>query len=131
MNDQLFKIIGFLLIVTACCVLIRAYRPDFAFTVCIAAGAGVLIFILKTVSPAIESIRNSVSQVKSASVYFKVALKALGIAYITGFAADICRDFGQSSLASKAEFAGKCAVFVLSVPLVTSILDAVTEFAKI
>lgn len=131
MNEQLFKVVGFLLIVTAACVLIKIYRPDFAFALCLAAAAGILIYLLTSVIPAVESIRSAISEVKSATVYFKVALKALGIAYITGFAADVCRDFGQSSLASKAEFAGKCAVFVLSVPLITSILDAVSEFSGI
>ena len=55
--------------------------------------------------------------------YFKVAIKALGIGYITSFIADACRDSGQSSLAAKAELAGKAAIFVLSLPLLISVLN--------
>ena len=62
--------------------------------------------------------------------YFKVALKALGIGYITSFAADSCRDAGQSALASKAELAGKCAVWMLSLPLVVSVLKIAVGFIK-
>ena len=55
--------------------------------------------------------------------YFKVALKALGIGYVTSFIADTCRDSGQTSLASKAELAGKTAIFVLSLPILVSVLN--------
>ncbi|MFQ8952752.1 MAG: SpoIIIAC/SpoIIIAD family protein [Oscillospiraceae bacterium] len=50
-----------------------------------------------------------------------MALKALGIGYITGFIADACRDGDRQAL-RKAELAGKCAVFIL-LPLIASILE--------
>ena len=56
-------------------------------------------------------------------------VKALGIAYISEFAADTCRDFGQSALAAKAEFAGKCAIFILCVPPAISVLEAAFKVA--
>ena len=62
--------------------------------------------------------------------YFKVALKALGIGYITSFIADACRDSGQTSLAAKAELAGKTAIFLLSVPLIISVLETAIGFIK-
>ena len=62
--------------------------------------------------------------------YFSVALKAIGIGYITGFIADACRDGGQASLAGKAELAGKCAVFILVLPLIASILETALGFLK-
>lgn len=129
MSEQLFKIIGLLLIASAVCVLIKVYRPDFALAVSITCVIAVLLILFDSVFPAIDNVKNLLSTVRPAAAYFGVALKALGISYLTGFAADVCRDFGQSALAAKAEFAGKCAIFILSMPLINSILDAVTEFA--
>jgi len=62
--------------------------------------------------------------------YFKTALKALGIGYITTFIADSCRDAGQANLASVSEFAGRCAIFILSLPLILSVMETALGFIK-
>ena len=62
--------------------------------------------------------------------YFKVALKALGIGYTTSFCADVCRDAGQTTLASLAEAIGRCGIFILSLPLVFNIIDLALGFIK-
>ena len=58
---------------------------------------------------------------------FKAVLKALGLCYITNFASDTCRDFGQTSLASKVELAGKISIVILTLPLINSILSVALE----
>ena len=49
--------------------------------------------------------------------YSSVLLKALAIALLTGTAADVCRDAGESALASKAELCGQILLFVCGLPL--------------
>jgi len=48
--------------------------------------------------------------------------------YLSGFISDLCRDAGQTALASKAEIAGKCAIFLLCVPLSVTLLGTILEF---
>lgn len=55
--------------------------------------------------------------------YFPVMLKGLSIAFICECACDICRDCGESSIASKVEFAGKIELLLLSLPLLRSVID--------
>ena len=62
--------------------------------------------------------------------YFKIALKALGIGYVTSLSADICRDAGQTTLATLSEIVGKCGIFILSLPLVINIIDLALGFIK-
>jgi len=62
--------------------------------------------------------------------YFTVILKALGICLRTGFISDACRDAGQQALASRAELAGRCAVFIVSLPLLEQILGTAAELIK-
>ena len=78
----------------------------------------------------IAAIEQKIESYGIESDYFKVALKALGIGYITTFIADSCRDAGQANLAIKAELAGKCAIFILSVPLMLYVLDTALGFIK-
>ena len=129
MISELFKILAILLVSATIAVLLNQYRPEYAVMIVTAAAVAVLIIVIKNVFPSISKIRGLIEKSGVSSVYFATALKALGIAYISGFVADTCRDFGQTSLASKAELAGKCAVFVLSVPLMCTVLETALGFA--
>lgn len=130
MTAILFKAMAVLLITAMLALNIGAHRPEYAFILCLAGGGIVLLSVLGAVLPRVNALKSVIDNV-SGSAYFLVALKALGISYITGFVADTCRDFGQSSLAAKAELAGKCAIFVLCVPIAVSVLDSALKFAGI
>lgn len=130
MTAILFKAMAVLLITAMLALNIGAHRPEYAFILCLAGGGIVLLSVLGAVLPRVNALKSIIDNV-SGSAYFLVALKALGISYITGFVADTCRDFGQSSLAAKAELAGKCAIFVLCVPIAVSVLDSALKFAGI
>ena len=101
---------------------VRSYRPEFSVYISIACG--LLLFV--TVLTQLESVMSYVSQLfdraGSARVYFPVLLKVLGIAYITEFAAQVCRDAGENGIASKVEMAGKILIFYVSLPVFTSLI---------
>ncbi len=54
---------------------------------------------------------------------FSLMLKALGIALISRFCADICRDSGESTLAGGVESVGRIAIFSLCIPVLSDILE--------
>ena len=110
-------------IVSAVAVLfLKQHRPELAMLLSAAAGALVLVAL---VSPTLQIAASLGERLSGAglSEIFKVLLKVMGICYLTDFAADLCRDFGQSSLASKVELAGKISVIGLCLPLVDTLLS--------
>lgn len=123
MNSDIFKILGILLISSVLCLILRQKNSEYAMLISVATGIITASLILRHLSMAIEAIKNYIEAYGIETEYFKVALKALGIGYVTSFIADTCRDSGQTSLASKAELAGKAAIFVLSLPLLVSVLN--------
>lgn len=123
MNTDVFKILGILLITSVICIVLRQKNGEYAILVSVTAGIITALLILRHLSSSIEMIKSYIEAYGIETEYFKVALKALGIGYITNFIADTCRDSGQTSLASKAELAGKTAIFVLSLPLLISVLN--------
>ena len=88
-----------------------------------AASGAVLIYLLSLIFPVIEEIREILAQAGVNNEHFIAVFKAVGICYIAQFAGDICRDFGQSSIAGKIDLAGKIAVVALSLPLMKEILQ--------
>ncbi len=130
MTAEIFKILALCLVAAILCIILRAKAPEYALSVSVAAGVIICIFLFGKLAAPIREIRDGLTQYGVKLEYFKIALKALGIGYITSFISDACRDAGQVSLASKAELAGKCAIFILSVPLIMAVLETAVGFLK-
>ena len=127
---ELIKVLGFCLISAIICLVLKQQKSEYALIVSIAASVLILILLIKNIFVPISIIEQKIESYGIDSDYFKTALKALGIGYITTFIADSCRDAGQASLASKAELAGKISIFILSVPLLLSVMDTALGFIK-
>lgn len=130
MMDEVFKILGICIIGSAISIILKPKSGEFSFVLSLATGVIALIFVINAVSRPINEINDRLYSSGVETEYFKVALKAVGIAYITDFIADGCRDAGLSSIASKAELVGKTAIFTLSFPLMMSVLETAIGFIK-
>ena len=127
---EVFKILIAVIIAAVFSVLLRQYRPELSLLLVITTAIIALVIILNALAQPFETIAQKLSTHGIELSYFKIALKALGIGYVTGFCADICRDAGQTSLASLSETVGKCGIFILSLPLVINIIDLALGFIK-
>ena len=58
---------------------------------------------------------------------FSLMLKALGVALVSRFCADICRDCGENTLANGVESVGRVVMVSLSLPMFAEILRRVSE----
>lgn len=103
-------------------VVIRQYRPELSMQVAIALGVVVFLFLfaqLSGISSVVSALfRNADIQPE----YFLTILKATGIAFITEFAAQTCKDAGEGSIAQKMEIGGKVLIVFLALPMLLSLL---------
>lgn len=127
---EIFKVLGICIITAVLALILKQQKGEYAFLISLAGGLAVMIYIISGVVPQAAAIGMRLSEYGVNTEYFKVAFKALGIGYITSFVADACRDSGQASLAGKAELAGKCAVFLISLPLISGILKTALSLLK-
>jgi stage III sporulation protein AD len=58
-------------------------------------------------------------------LYLETVLKIIGISYITEFAAQISRDAGEGSIASRIELAGKVLIMIMAIPIIQAIVETV------
>ena len=124
---RLVSVLGICIIAAAVSVLLKRYSMEYSLLISLIAGAIILVMLISGISGKLLELQNIASQYSAASFYI-IAVKTLGICILTGFIADTCREAGQLSLASKAEFAGRCAIFIISVPMLTSLLGTAYEF---
>ena len=92
-------------------------------------ACGSLIF-LKVLPQLAEVLRVFTRLAEYASLnqaYLFTIFKVLGIAYISEFAAQICRDGGQNALAMKIEMAAIFGVRAVSIPMLMSVLESIMQ----
>ena len=122
---EILKILAVCLLSAVLAVIFKQYRLEYAFFISVATAITVLSLLIARLLPALEEIKLLISTSGIEMGYYKTAIKALAIAYLTEFTANTCRDFGQSSLASKAELAGRISIFIISIPLLSTVLKTV------
>ena len=130
MIAEFWKVMGICIVGTVLALVLKQKSGEYAFATVVVTGIIILFFVIKTVAEPIGLLFEKLSASGVKTEYFKIALKAVGVAYITDFIADASRDAGQSSIASKVELAGKAAIFLLSVPVLMSVLETAIGFIK-
>lgn len=119
------KLVSAALVGTLLSLLIKDKAPKISFAVSAVCGVLILSSVIDDISE-IVSFANGVSSF-SGSEIFSLLLKATGLAYIVDFAADLCRDAGETGNAKRLENAGKIAILALSLPVITGLFDKVKD----
>ncbi len=107
--------------------IVKAQRPELALQLSIATGILIFLLVAVKLSAVIEFIQTFSKRADIDATYITILLKIVGIAYIAEFGAEVCKDAGESSIASKIELAGKVTIVILAVPIITSLLDLVIK----
>ena len=58
---------------------------------------------------------------------FVILLKIVGIGYLTEFSCGLCNDSGNSAIALKLQLAGKLTIFIMSIPIISKLIDLLVE----
>lgn len=122
-----FAILGLVLVVTILLIIIRKERPEMAILLAIAAAGLILSALLKSISGVVTVFETLALKSQFNLEYLKLIIKIVGIAYLAGFAAQICKDAGEGSMAAKIELAGKIFILSLGIPIMVGLLDLILK----
>jgi len=122
---DIFQIIGVAIITTFAVLVLKPTRPEIAALVSIAGGIVVLMMFVNALGGVIDTINNIVTRTGINNDVFATLLRIIGIGYITEFAASICKDAGNDSMAGKVLLAGKVVILVLALPIVNNLIDII------
>ncbi|MFS0837770.1 stage III sporulation protein AD [Paenibacillus sp. UNC499MF] len=124
---EIIQIVGLGLIATVLILIIKEQKPMFAFLLAAFTGILIFLFLVGKIASVIEVLHNLAQQSGVNMVFLKTILKIIGIAYIAEFGAQIVRDAGQESIASKIELSGKILIMVMAIPIITVIIETVIK----
>ena len=124
---DIIQIIGISLIAIIISVIIKQYRPEFAIYVGIAAGVIILLMCMQKIQGIINFINTISERTNINSSFIKILIKITGLAILTEFAVSICKDAGETAIASKAEIGGKVIIISMSIPIIQSLINTIIK----
>lgn len=128
---EIIQIIGLGLIATILILIVKEQKPMFAFLIATTAGILIFLFVIGKIGAVIDVLERMAESSGMDEIHLKTILKIIGIAYIAEFGAQIVRDAGQESIASKIELAGKVLILVLAVPIISIIIETVMKLLPV
>ena len=128
---EIIQVVGLALIATVLILVIKEQKPMFAFLIAAATGVVIFMLLIGKIGAVIEVLKRLAENSGMENIYLKTVLKIIGIAYIAEFGAQIVRDAGQESIASKIELAGKVLILVLAIPIISIIIETVMKLMPV
>ena len=124
---EIFKIVGVGLITCVAVILLKQLKPEISIIVALCGGLIILSFVVDYLTDVLSVFNLVVEKTGLNASLFGTILKIIGIGYITEWTANICSDTGLNSLADKILLAGKILIFVFALPILTSIIEIITQ----
>ena len=107
-------------------IVVRRLREELSPALIIAATIAILSVVIRLAMPVLEFTKQ-LAESYGMSGYLGVMMKALGIALCSRICADICRDCGETAIATKVEIGGKIGILLLSIPLLQQITNSINN----
>ena len=128
---DIFKIVGIGLSAAVLAAFIKNWRGEIAIQISLIAAAIMFFMAVPYLKNLLEMFRDISNRIGLEVKYISLVLKVIGIAYVAQFGAELCRDSGESALASKIEFGGKVMIVTLSMPVLYSFLEIIETVIRL
>ena len=122
---DLLKIVAVALVTVFAHMIVKQTKPEIAIFITL---VGSILIITMTVNSLKSVITSFFSIFKTTGVdtaLLTPLFKIIAIGYIAEFGANICLDSGASSVADKILFSAKIIILMLSLPIITTVVDMV------
>lgn len=107
---------------------VRQFEKEYSIFVLLAVCLFLLAGMGSQLSVIVEFAETLGGRIHISDAYIKILFKLLAIAYVCQMASNICQDLGYQSIAFQVEIIGKLSIFMLSIPILQSLLEMVEGF---
>ena len=125
MSADIVKIAAAAMITCFLAVLLKQYKSEYAMAVTICGGVLIFLAVAPNLAQLLAGMRQFADRTGIGAEMLTPAVKTIGIAYVTDYAAEMCRDAGESALAAKLEMAGKILMLAIALPVAMAMFDAI------
>ena len=122
---SIFQVLGCGFLVLVIWLVLQQYNSSVSVFVITAFGALVFLSIAGQLQTVLQSLMTMSEQAGVNVIYLTTIFKIIGIAWLSEFFCQVCRDAGSNALAVKMEFAAKVAILLLAFPVLMAVLESV------
>jgi len=119
------RVIGIALATTFAVLLLKPTKPEIAALVSVVGGLLVIMMFVESLQTIIDSMASLISRTGIRSELFSALLRIIGIGYLTEFAANVCDEAGNTSMAKKVTLAGKLLILILALPIINNLIEII------
>lgn len=120
---SIIPIIGIGLIGTLIAVILKEYKPEFKIYISIICGIIIFFLVASNLKSFIDLVTRLSNRLNVSNEFLLILLKITGISILTEFAISICKDSGESAIASKIDLGGKITIIGISIPIISALLE--------
>ena len=91
------------------------------------AGILIITLIIDKLTGIVSLIQSISDKANINSQFLSLLIKITGIAFLSEFAVSLCKDSGESAIASKIELGSKIIIISMSIPIISSLLEIILE----
>lgn len=122
---EILKIVALALTGVILAALMKEINKEISIYIILATVIIMFLSIINRITDIFLFLEGIYENVTYGKIFFPVILKVLAVAYITDFAAQMCKDAGEGAIGAKVELAGKVIIFYLAIPILTAILELI------
>ena len=87
----------------------------------------IIALTIGKISGIIDILKNLANKTTINNQFLVLLIKITGIAILTEYTVSICKDSGESAIASKVDFGGKIVIMSMSIPIISSLLETIIK----
>ena len=123
---DIYKIVALSIVAVLLITILKSVKKeDFALIITIIISVILFTLVLVKLESITVLLESLVQKSGINKEYLTLLLKVTGISYVIELATNICKDAGNSAIASKVEMLGKISIVVLTIPILTSVISTV------
>ncbi len=124
---DIIKVTGVGIIALVIIIILKQYRPEFTIYVSLIAGIIIISLVIGKLEGIIQILKNLSEKAGVNKEFLMALLKATGIAILAEYIISVCKDAGESAIASKVDLGGKIIIMSMSVPIISGLLDTIIK----
>lgn len=105
--------------------MLKKEKSEYGILISLVACVAIFAFVIGKMQVVMAFVEHLESMLSIDSSYIALILKMIGIAYVAGFAMDVCKDTGYSAISSQIETFAKISILVVSLPVLLTFLEVI------
>ena len=120
---EIIKIVGIGFIAIFMIIILKQYKPEYAIYVSIIAGIIIVMLVMDKLTNIIHLLTSLQNKGSINNQFILMLLKITGIAFLTEYSSSICKDAGETAVATKIDIGGKIIIIAISIPIIQALLE--------